>query len=60
MINFRRSRSLKKWLKRLRRFASIVLFVLYICIGVEALQKAENPRLRAGLHMAAAVAHLVG
>jgi hypothetical protein len=51
---------LKKWLKRLRRLTSNVLFVLYICIGMEALQKPENPRLKGGLHIAAGLAHLAG
>lgn len=59
MLSFRRSRSLKKWLKRLRRLASIALFVLYISIGIEALLQAQNLRLRGGLHIAAGIAHLV-
>ena len=59
MMSFRRSRSLKKWVKRLRRLTSIVLFVLYISIGVEALLRAENPGLKGGLHIAAGIAHLI-
>ena len=39
-----RIRFLTKWMKRLRRLASIILFVMYIAIGVSHLQKVDNPR----------------
>jgi hypothetical protein len=58
MANFVRSRFLKKLLKRLRRFASILLFGLYLTIGVTALWGVENPFLTGGLHIATGIAHL--
>jgi hypothetical protein len=43
----------------LRRFASIVLFVIYITIGTAYLCRVDNPRVMGGLHIAAGVAHLL-
>ena len=45
--------------RRLRRLASIILFVIYITIGTAHLCHVENPRVMGGLHIAAGVAHLL-
>jgi hypothetical protein len=44
---------------RLRRLASIMLFVIYISIGTAHLYRVDNPRVMCGLHIAAGVAHLL-
>jgi hypothetical protein len=45
--------------KRLRRFASIILFVIYITIATAHFCRVDDPRVMGGLHIAAGVAHLL-
>ena len=55
----RLKKCLAEFRRRLRRFAAIILFTIYIAIGIADLHKVENPRLTGGLYIAAAVAHLL-
>jgi hypothetical protein len=48
-----------RMMKRLRDLASIILFVLYVSIGLAHLLEVHNPRLMGGLHVAAGLAHLL-
>jgi hypothetical protein len=53
------SRSLNKFLARLRRFASIILFAIYIAIATAHFCRIDDPRVMGGLHIVAGVAHLL-
>jgi hypothetical protein len=57
MSNF--SKLLMRYRRRLRHFASIILFMIYIAIATAHFCKVDNPRVMGGLHVAAAVAHLL-
>jgi hypothetical protein len=57
-MTFRRNRVLAKWIKRLRRVASILMFMIYIAIATAHVSKMDNPRVMSGLYFAAGVAHL--
>jgi hypothetical protein len=59
-MTFRRHRVLAKVFKRLRRVASILMFVIYIAIATAHVSKVDNPRVMAGLYFAASVTHLAG
>jgi hypothetical protein len=48
-----------KLMRRLRGLRSIILFVLYVSIGLAHLLEVHNPRLMGGLHVAAGIAHLL-
>jgi hypothetical protein len=50
---------LAKMMKQLRDLASIILFTVYISIGVAHLLEVHNPRLMGGRHVAAGIAHLL-
>jgi hypothetical protein len=56
---FSHTRSLAKFQKRLRRFASIILFMVYITIATAHFCKVNDPRVMGGLHVAAGIAHLL-
>jgi uncharacterized membrane protein len=57
-MTVRRIRFLAKFLKRIRRLMSIMLFVIYIALAIGHLSKVENPRAMGGLYIAAGIAHL--
>ena len=52
-------RTHSRFLARLRRLASIFLFVIYITIGTAHLYGVNDPRVMGGLHFIAGVAHLL-
>ena len=45
--------------KNRHRLASIILFVLYVLIGIAHLLEVHDPCLMGGLYIAAGVAHLL-
>jgi hypothetical protein len=46
-------------LSRLRRFASIILFAIYMAIATAHFCRIDDPRVMGGLHVVAGVAHLL-
>jgi hypothetical protein len=55
----KRAHTLAKLLKRLRRLAPYILFVIYISIATAHFCRFDDPRVLGGLHVAAGVAHLL-